>query len=73
MAGSTEKALDFYKGRGEHGHISEWWQERYLPWWQPVRDHPRYIALVNSIEGMQAEQRKLLREMDEAGVLLQAL
>ena len=60
-AGSFEEALDFYEKRVEHGHISEWWQERYLPWWQPVRDHPRYIELVNSIEGMQAEQRKLLR------------
>jgi len=70
-AGSFEKALDFYEQRVAHGHISEWWQERYLPWWQPLRDHPRYIALVNRIEGMLAEQRKLLRQMDEAGLARQ--
>jgi len=65
-AGSTEKALDFYEQRVAHGHISEWWEERYLPWWEPVRDHPRYIAIVNRIDGMLAEQRELLRQMDEA-------
>ena len=38
-----------------------------LPWWDPVRDHPRYIAMVKNIEEKVAEQRELLRQLDESG------
>ena len=68
VEGSFEQALDFYEQRYAHGHISEWYEDEKLPWWEPVRDHPRYIAMVNRIEGMLAEQRELLRQMDEAGI-----
>ena len=68
VEGSFQQALDFYEQRYAHGHISEWYEDEKLPWWEPVRDHPRYIAMVNRIEGMLAEQRELLRQMDEAGI-----
>ena len=68
VEGSVDKALDFHEQRVAHGHISEWYVEEKWPWWEPLRDHPRYIAMVNKIEGMLAEQRELLRQMDEAGV-----
>jgi len=74
IEGSYEKALDFYELRIAHGHISKsfqlgrsWWIVEKLPWWEPVRDHPRYTAMVNKIEEMLAEQRELLRQMDESG------
>ena len=73
VEGSYEKALDFYEQRVEHGHISAmrtrtwvWWFANKEPWWDPVRDHPRYIAMEEKIEEMMAEQRELLRQMDEA-------
>ena len=70
VKGSFEKALDFFEQRVAHGHISRWYQKKNLPWWEPVRDHPRYIAIVNRIDGMLAEQRELLRQMDEAGTTI---
>jgi len=71
VEGSVDKALDFYKQRYAHGHISEWYQDEKLPWWEQIRDHRRYIAMVNRIEGMLAEQRELLRQMDEADLARQ--
>ncbi len=68
VAGSFDKALDVYEQRVAHGHISPWYVDEKWPWWEPLRDHPRYIAMVNRIEGMLAEQRELLRQMDEAGI-----
>ncbi len=67
VEGSFEKALEFYEQRVAHGHISTWWSDEKWPWWEPLRDDPRYIAMVNRIDGMLAEQRELLRQMDEAG------
>ena len=48
------ESLEYFEQRVAHGHIATWFQEKNLPWWEPVRDHPRYIALVNRIEGMLA-------------------
>jgi len=72
LEGSYEKALDFYEQRIEHGHIwdssvfgGSWKRNEKLPWWDPVRDHPRYTAMVKTIEEKVAEQRELLRQIDE--------
>lgn len=63
-ADSFDKAFDFYKGRVAHGHIADWWKEKNLPWWNEVRDHPRYIELVNNIEGKLQEQRDIIGQME---------
>ncbi len=74
LDGSYEKAFDFTEQRIEHGHIWSdsrgtwsWWLIRELLWWDPVREHPRYIAIEKMVEEKTAEQRDLLRQMDEAG------
>jgi tetratricopeptide (TPR) repeat protein len=74
IVGSYEKAFDYIEQRIEHGHIWSntrgtwsWWLIRQLPWWDPVREHPRYIAIEEIVEEKTAEQRELLRQMDEAG------
>jgi len=72
--GSYEKAFDFIEQRIEHGHIWSdtrgtwsWSGIRELLWWDPLRDHPRYIAIEKLVAEKTAEQRELLRQMDEAG------
>jgi tetratricopeptide (TPR) repeat protein len=60
VAGSFEEALGFYEQRVANGHISSWWKDEKLPWWGPIRNHPRYLALVNSIEEKLNDQRELL-------------
>jgi tetratricopeptide (TPR) repeat protein len=72
--GSYEKAFDFIEQRIEHGHIWSdtrgiwgWSGIRELLWWDPLRHHPRYIAIEKMVEEKMAEQRELLRQMDEAG------
>jgi len=62
VAGSFEEALGFYEQRVALGHISDWWRSKWWPWWDPIREHPRYLALVNSIEQKQREQRELLQQ-----------
>jgi tetratricopeptide (TPR) repeat protein len=72
-AGSYDNALDFYEQRIAHGHISNWWREKNLPWWSALRDDPRYIAMVDEIERKLNEQRELVRQMDETGPMEQVL
>jgi tetratricopeptide (TPR) repeat protein len=74
LDGSYEKALEFIEQRIKHGHIWSsapggwsWWEIKQLPWWDPVRDHPRFLAIEKMVEEKTAEQRELLRQMDEAG------
>jgi tetratricopeptide (TPR) repeat protein len=68
VAGSFEEALDFYEQRVALGHFSDWWRDKWWPWWDPIREHPRYLAMVNSIEQKQREQRELLQQWDESGI-----
>ena len=67
LDGSDEKALDFVERQIEHGHVHDWLKDQKLAWWEPLREHPRYIALESRVEKMLAEQRELLRQMDESG------
>ncbi len=74
LEGSYEKALEFTEKRIEHGHIWNatrggwnWSEIKQVPWWDPLRDNPRYIAIEKMVEEKTAEQRELLRQMDEAG------
>jgi len=74
LDGSYEKAFEFIEQRIEHGHIWSssrggwaWVEIKQIPWWDPLRDHPRYIAIEKRVEEKMAEQRELLRQMDEAG------
>ncbi len=43
--------------RIEHGHIWistrggwSWWVIKQLPWWDPVRENPRYIAIEKTLD-----------------------
>jgi TolB-like protein/Tfp pilus assembly protein PilF len=64
IEGSFEKALGFFEQYVEHGHYSHpsWIWIRQLPWWDPVRDHPRFIAMMDRVREMQSEQRLLLED-----------
>jgi hypothetical protein len=65
VEGSIDKALDILDRETAAGRlIGEWWYWGKLPWWNQLEDNPRYIALVNRIETLLAEQRELLREED---------
>jgi len=64
--GFPDKALDYYEQRVGHGHIAGWWRDRLLPWWEPLRNRPRFMAMERKIELMLAEQRQLLRDMENS-------
>jgi TolB-like protein/DNA-binding winged helix-turn-helix (wHTH) protein/Tfp pilus assembly protein PilF len=64
VSGAYEQALGFYERRVAHGHILDWWELRHLPWWEPVRENPRFLALVQRIESLLSEQRYLIEQME---------
>jgi tetratricopeptide (TPR) repeat protein len=68
ISGSYEQALAFMERRVAHGHILDWWQLKQLPWWEPVRDHPRFKNLVQQVEALLSDQRALLGQMEELSV-----
>jgi tetratricopeptide (TPR) repeat protein len=65
LDGSHEDALDFWEEYVARGHWSfpVWFLVHRLPWWEPLREHPRYIELMNRVEQSKSEQRKLIRKM----------
>jgi TolB-like protein/cytochrome c-type biogenesis protein CcmH/NrfG len=66
--GLFDQALDILERETAQGRLLDrWWLLGKIPWWEQLEDNPRYIALVNRIETRLAEQRKLLKEMEEAG------
>ena len=68
VEGSIDKALDILDQETNQGRlIDNWWYLGKMPWWNLLEDNPRYIALVNRIDTMLAEQRELLTEMDKSG------
>jgi hypothetical protein len=58
-------AIDAYQEWVGRGVFGLWWRDRQLPWWDPVRDTPRFRALDERIEGLIAGQRELLRRMEQ--------
>lgn len=66
VEGSRDKALDYYEHRVEHGHIAGWWLDRLLPWWGPLRNKPRFMAMERNIDQLLADQRELLREVEDS-------
>ena len=60
--GSWDLALDFWEQYVENGHWADfrWFLTERMPWWEPLREHPRYIALVQRVEDLKAEQREQL-------------
>jgi TolB-like protein len=62
LEGLNDKALEYYEQRVEHGHIGDWWRDRQLPWWNPLRDGRRFQALDERILRLIAEQQELLRQ-----------
>jgi TolB-like protein/Tfp pilus assembly protein PilF len=67
VSGDHDQALDFFERQIALGHYLDWYWIRRLPWWNLLRDDPRYIALEETVDRKAAEQRELLRQMDEAG------
>ena len=63
-AARFDDALTFYESRIEHGHYSDWYMDKHLPWWDEIREAPRYIAMVEKIDEKIEEQRELLRQID---------
>ena len=65
--GSFDKALDILDQETANGRlINDWFFWDKIPWWKQLEDNPRYIALLTRIEAMLAEQRALLKQMDES-------
>jgi TolB-like protein/Tfp pilus assembly protein PilF len=65
VSGDHAQALEFFEAQVSGGHYFDWPMVRLLPWWEPLRDDPRFTALEEQIESKAAEQRELLRQMDE--------
>jgi len=63
--GSYDKALGFFEQMTADSRYQNWWWVKRWPWWGPILDDPRYLALEARIEALLAEQRDLLRQMDE--------
>lgn len=63
--GSFDKALDILDRETANGRlINDWYFWEKTPWWKQIEDDSRYIALLDRIESMLAEQRHLLSQMD---------
>ena len=62
--GQYDKTFDFFSERIEHGHAGNWSMTSKYPWWNPVRDDPRFVALGQKAEEVLAEQRALLQQME---------
>jgi len=70
VEGSFTKVLDTLDREIAQGHLIDWWWYwNKLPWWKQIEDNPRYIALVDRIESLLAEQRELLRQLDASEAL----
>ncbi|KPK42211.1 MAG: hypothetical protein AMJ65_07980 [Phycisphaerae bacterium SG8_4] len=68
IAGSYDQALEIFSELVAQGHlIGHWSFQGPQPWWELIRDDPRYLALVGRIEAALAEQRKLLNEQGPLG------
>ena len=71
VEGSFDRALDILDRETAKGRLIDVW---YLwgkwHWWKQREENPRYIALMNRIEVLLAEQRELLSEMDKSGNLV---
>ena len=68
VEGSFDKALDTLDRETADGRLlDEWWYLGKMPWWEQLKDNPRYNALEIRIETMLAEQRALVSEMDQSG------
>jgi TolB-like protein/cytochrome c-type biogenesis protein CcmH/NrfG len=67
LNGSYDRAFAFFDQYVEQAHFANyfWIFVRQLPWWDPVRSHPRYVAMMSRIEEIKAEQRELIRRLDE--------
>ncbi len=61
LNGSVQETLEFFEQRVGHGHIGDWFWLRLLPWWDPLRNDPRFTALDQRVEKIKAEQLALLR------------
>jgi len=59
--GQLDVALDILDRESAKGRISRsWFYVSRLPWWEPLKDDPRFLDLVERMEGMLDEQRALL-------------
>ena len=68
VRGDIEKSLAAFETQVAHGHISGWWLQTRLPWYDPLRGEPRFEAALQQIRDRVAMQRENLARMDsEAG------
>jgi tetratricopeptide (TPR) repeat protein len=67
LDGRYDEALRFFEQYVDHGHWGDWhwFYVKDMPYWDPVRENPRYIALMSRVEELKAEQRELIRRLDE--------
>jgi TolB-like protein len=67
-SGDNEKAISAFETWADHGHISGWWINTNLPWFEPIRGEPRFEAAMQSIRDRMATQKEKLAQIDaEAG------
>jgi len=63
--GAYQQALDFLDEATSQGQLlGGWWLLAEKPWWDPIKDDPRYIALADRIETSIAEQRQIYLAAD---------
>jgi hypothetical protein len=70
--GKHDRALDLLEqAMGSLHFLQEWSRLDPLPWWDPVKDNPRYIELTDRLESLLAEQRAIFEEIEAADVSVQ--
>ena len=60
LTDDPDRALTHFERRVDLGAFHDWWRWSELPFWEPLRKHPRYLAMVDRIESKLEEQRKLI-------------
>jgi TolB-like protein len=64
-SGDNDKAISTFETWADHGHISGWWINTNLPWFEPIRGEPRFEAAIQGIRDRMTLQRENLARLDE--------
>lgn len=62
--GDIEQSLRAFETQVAHGHISGWWLQTRMPWFEPLRGEPRFEAALQQIRDRVALQRENLARID---------
>lgn len=65
VGGEYEQALAWFEKKASDRRYVEWERFGSYPWWEPVKNDPRFLAVWKTNMEMMAEQRELFRQADK--------